>query len=122
MAAEQGHTGAAFIAAGIYYQGGGGVTLDFKKALQLFVMAAEEGNDRRAMGNIGSMYAAGHGTLVTVVGLTGASVQHLNGKRGVVVPPKRGLGHGRVLVKLESDSGSAASSKPKAVKVENLVA
>lgn len=61
MAAEQGHTGAAFIAAGIYYQGGGGVTLDFKKALQLFVMAAEEGNDRRAMGNIGSMYAAGHG-------------------------------------------------------------
>lgn len=62
------------------------------------------------------------GTLVTVVGLTGASVQHLNGKRGVVVPPKRGLGHGRVLVKLERDSGSAASSKPKAVKVENLVA
>ena len=59
MAAEQGHAGAAFIAAGIYYQGGGGVTQDFKRALEHFVLAAEEGNDYRAMGNIGSMYAAG---------------------------------------------------------------
>ena len=178
MAAEQGHAGAAFIAGGIYYQGGGGVAQDFKKALEHFVLAADEGNDCRAMGNIGSMYAAGHGvpnadnatamvwyrraadrgdqgslemlaslvgtvpvgTAVTIVGLTGASVQHLNGKRGVIVPPKRGLGPGRVLVKVEveveveveSSSSSSSSgrggsggsgglgSKPKAIKVENL--